>query len=1843
VSERSIAVSSPADLSAVKRALLEQRLRRPAAGPVVRPRPPDVEHPPLTFAQERLWFMEQFAPGSAAYTIPLLVRLRGKLDRDALTGALSALLARHEALRSRFPAGADGQPAVHIDPPGPVELPMSTVDDAEAARRLLTEALARPFDLATGPLVRPLLVRLGHDDRAANDRAASDHVLLLAMHHIVTDGWSLDVVLNDLIADYEAARLGRPVPRAEPPTRYGDYAYWQRRERPADGSEADLGYWRAQLAGLEPLALPTDRPRPARQSFAGASLRFELDGRLRDDLTRLAQAHGATLYMALLTGWQAVLARHSGQVDFAVGSPVAGRPFPELEGLVGMFVNMLTMRARLDGNPTFADALARTRETCLDAYAHQSVPFEELVNALKVPRDVSRSPLFQVLFGLQNYQVFRGRESGGLSVEPFPMPLPASRFDLELYCFESGDALWGGVTYNPDLFAPETVQRITDHFAALLRAVVAEPDRPLSTVDLLTAGERRQVLAAPVAVHVPAGTTLVDLVEAQVRRTPGAVAVVCGPHRLTYAQLDGAAERLRRRIRAAAIGPGAVVAVCAERSPELVVALLAVLKAGAAYLPLDPDYPAERLAFMLRDSAAAAVLTQRALAGRLPGSPAPVLLLDGPDAGSDGDGAADGSVAPGAGARPAAGDLAYVIYTSGSTGRPKGVANTHRGIVNRLDWMQRTFRLGADDAVLQKTPASFDVSVWEFFWPLLAGARLVLARPGGHRDPAYLAELIAAESVTTVHFVPSMLAAFLDQDPAVPLRRIICSGEELPVDLARRCLAAFGAEETALWNLYGPTEAAVDVSAWRCTADNLAGLARVPIGSAIQNVSLYVLDRHLRPAPIGVPGELFIAGTGLARGYLHRPGLTAERFRPDPYGPPGGRMYATGDLARWRPDGTIDFLGRLDDQVKVRGMRIELGEIEVALREQPGVRDAAVTVRVDSPGDQRIVAYVVSEAGAGTGPDTAAVRSALRARLPDYMVPSAIVALPALPLSPNGKLDRRALPPPVSSRPDTDLVAPGDATETALVAIWTQLLGVETVGVADDFFDLGGHSLLATRMVARIRSVYGAGVSVLDVFQHPTIRELADLIRTPAGERGPHRLLHRLTPPAPPAGRVMSLVCVPYGGGTAVVFQPLADAMPPGCELYAVAVPGHDIGLDQQALPFDELVDACVAEILATVDGPLVLYGHCGIGGALTVELARRLEAAGRTLEAVYVAAIFPFARPAGRVAALLGALVKRNRLRGNRGWENWLRSLGVELADLDPAEAAHFIVTMRAESDIAENYFTDLFNQPVRPLRAPFVAVVGERDPATEFHAERFREWHHLSPSTALVVLEEAGHFFIRYRADELADIVTRVHRTDELLADPDGGWAVQARSVRPAAAPAPETSAPETSAPETSAAAVQPSLRRFLVVAAGQLVSIVGSALTEFALPLWVYLTTDSLTMFAVFAVLGLVPGLLAAPVAGAVVDRHDRRRVMLLGDLAAGGSQAVLLVLALTDRLAVWHVFGLIVTLSVALSFQRLAYASAVPQLVPKRYLGHANGVAQLAVGVGQFLVPLLAAGLLATIGLAGILLIDVVSYLFAVIVLLLVRFPDALPWRRRESLLVEIMQGMRMSLRKGGFGALLAYHAGLNLFLTPLLLLVAPLVLSFGTLSGVARVSMCAASGAIAGGLVMSIWGGPREHRVRASLWCVLLLAAFSAVAGLRPVEAVVAIGAFGITFGLALVNGIYVTVVQIKVPQRFHGRVFALNTVLAWSTIPIAWGLVVPFVAPAFEGLLRPGGPLADTVGALIGVGPGRGIAFMFILFAAAMALYTLAALRLPALARFDERVPDAPPDDLIGSTARRRN
>ncbi len=927
-------------------------------GPAVRPVGAAV---PLTWAQELLWLLDRTVPDLAAYNVPLLLRLTGALDTEALRQALDAIVSRHEALRTSFVLSEGARdPEQRVGPPQPVPLELCDLrrtpapERAAAADRIIAEHMRRRFDLGVDLLLRATLLRHGDEE----------HQLLVMTHHVVFDEWSSGVLQRELGALYSAFRRGTQPKVATLPVQYGDYAIWQRAALAGGVLTDQLDYWRDRLRSAPTLDLSTDYPRSGLPAFEGARVRFRWDADLLAGLKQLGRGGDATLYMTVLAGYVALLHRYTGQDDIVVGSPVSSRSTPELDDLIGYFPNVVALRTRFDPARSFHELLGAVREACLGSFAHQDVPIEKLALELQKDGRSGNVPLIQV-----NYQLVASALAppalDGLTATAIPVDFGTAKFEIALAVRETDEGLEGTIEYRTDLFEGTTIDRLIGHLETLLRGAVGAPETAVERLPLLTARERRQVVTDwnATAVPYPADVTLTELLDRQAARTPAAEAIRFEGAALSYAELHARANQLAHRLRGLGVTTGVQVGLCAERSLELVVGLLGVLKAGGTYVPLDPEYPRERLAFMLEDAAVPVLLTQRRLLTSLPQGTAIQLCLDGEEAVNE-----PRTPPP---LTAGAGDAAYMIYTSGSTGRPKGALNAHRGIVNRLLWMQVAFGLTGADTVLQKTPFSFDVSVWEFFWPLMTGARLVLARPGGHRDPSYLTGLINRERVTILHFVPSMLRAFLAEPTAAScrtLRDVMCSGEALPLEILRHWTQTLPAR---LHNLYGPTEAAVDVTWWAC--DVTYPRSVVPIGRPIANTTTYILDPRGEPVPVGVPGELFLGGVQVGLGYWKRPDLTAERFVADPFATgPDARLYRTGDRARYLPDGNIEFLGRLDFQVKLRGFRIELGEIEASLMQHPRIKDAAVQVHQDAAGDGLLVGYVVTEDAISLGTDVVA-------------------------------------------------------------------------------------------------------------------------------------------------------------------------------------------------------------------------------------------------------------------------------------------------------------------------------------------------------------------------------------------------------------------------------------------------------------------------------------------------------------------------------------------------------------------------------------------------------------------------------------------------------------------------------------------------------------------------------------------------------------------------------------------------------------------------------------------------------------------------------------------------------
>ncbi len=1175
---------------------------------------------PLSSAQMRLWLFDQLAPGSSAYNIPVRHDFKGPFDVAAFERSLGEIVRRHEVLRTCY-LSVDGRPVQKIVPPESFRMPVIDLQDSlrglpEAACEQEVASLAsafakQPIELGNAPLLRANLLKLSGDE----------HVLLLNVHHIAYDWWSFGVFEKELAALYDAFVRGEASPLTDLPLQYVDFTAWQQERLQGEMLREPLEYWQKKLSGEMPtLELPTDRPRPAIQTYNGTFVGAAISKELTEGLKTLSQREGTTLFATLLGAFKVLLQRYTGEDDVVVGAPIAARTRAEVEGLIGFFVNTLVLRTDLSGDPSFRQFLRRVHETSLGAYAHQDLPFEKVVEVLNPKRDSSRSPMFQVMLSMLNTPM-RPLQLPKLQHRRTMLDSGTAKFDLTLYAIEEPAGLSFTCEYNTDLFQSDRIERMLGHLEVLLGSIVADPDRRLSELPILTKEERQEILIDwnDTRLDYAQDVLLHQLFETQAERTPTAVAVEYDGDRLTYRELNRRANQLAHYLRSEGVGSETLVGICMERSLEMVVGLLGILKAGAAYVPLDPAYPKERLAFMVEDAQVRVLLTRDGEIGWVREDGIKIVRMD-----SDAE-----EIARQSDANPvstaAATSLAYVIYTSGSTGKSKGVQIAHRSVVNFLTSMRRQPGLREKDVLLSVTTLSFDIAALEMFLPLMVGARLVLVSREVASDGARLSEQLDKSGATVMQATPATWRLLLEAGWKGSQRlKILCGGEALDRELANQLLERCA----ALWNLYGPTETTIWSAIHKVESESelVSELKTGPvsIGRPIANTQLYVLDRHLQPVPVGVTGELFIGGDGLARGYLNRPELTTEKFIPNPYLFSGDaharlsdRLYRTGDLARYLPDGSIDFLGRNDYQVKIRGFRIELGEIEAVLGGHPSVQRAVVLAREDVPGEKRLVAYVVPAATAKSEQTALvdALRSYLKEKLPAHMVPPFFVYMEKMPLTPNGKIDRKALPAPqhaTSGGIDHGVTgvahgfeAPRDPLEQSLAQIWSKILKVRKIGIRDNFFELGGHSLLAVRITAEIERLVKRNLPLATFLQAPTIADLAEVLRKKDWKPSWSSLI-----PLRAGGSKPPFFLMHSHGGNVLEYYPLAESMEADQPVYALQARGLD-GLIIKDQSIEVMVEAHLRELRSLQpEGPYFLGGYC-LGGLLALEAARQLMVAG--------------------------------------------------------------------------------------------------------------------------------------------------------------------------------------------------------------------------------------------------------------------------------------------------------------------------------------------------------------------------------------------------------------------------------------------------------------------------------------------------------------------------------------------------------------------------------------------------------------------------------------------------------
>jgi len=1162
---------------------------------------------PMSKGQESLWFVHQSEPAAAAYNIANAFRIFSPIDVNVFQRALNNCIQRHASLRTRYGVENDCNSQI-IQASAPINIisyNARQLSESELQTKI-SDDYQQPFDLTKLPLLRAHIYQV----------TEHESIFMFVVHHIAFDAWSLWILMEELSEIYQSLLENRATVLPPQSSPYSSFSQQQAQLITSKQGDELKNYWLNKLQGdLHPLTLNISKPRPRIQTFKGASHYFQLPSELVQGLATQAKKQGVTPFTLLLTAYSVLLHRHSGQDDICIASPTSGRNDPAFLRTIGYFVNPVILRSQLHNNPRFSDLLQETNHTVLEALEHQEYPFSALIEALNPKRDSSYTPLSQVSFVFQKTQN-EGLNAGwtpgedgpkirwaGMEIAQYPLNQQEGQFELELEMVDSQNGFYGIFKYNTDLFTAANIEMLEKHFRMLVSGIVENPECNISQLPLLTPEELHQQLVEwnSTKIQYPAHTTLHGLIEQQVNKKPQHTAVVFEQQSLTFAELNTRANQLAHYLIAQGVTTETKVGVCMNRSIEMVVSLLAIIKAGGAYVPVDPNYPRARVEFMLSDINSPILLTQSDLVDGLPTVNSHIVAVD---LLSLSDFPSQNPVVE---IHPE--NLAYMIYTSGSTGNPKGAMNTHAGICNRLLWMQAEYKLDHSDSVLQKTPFSFDVSVWEFFWPLMTGARLVVAKPDGHKDTKYLIDIIKKQHITTLHFVPSMLSLFVadtEANQCTSIKRVICSGEALSYDLQQRF---FKCLNTELHNLYGPTEAAIDVTYWRCDQNYAANV--VPIGKPIANIDIYILDAFMQPVPVGVNGELHIGGIGLARGYHNRDDLTQSKFIPDPFSKnPNAKLYKTGDLVRYLPDGNIDYLQRIDNQVKLRGFRIELGEVEAVVCSCNGVREAVVIKQTSATAGDYLVAYITRD---NSTISEATILAEAATKMPAHCVPSAIVVLEQIPLTPNGKVDGKALPlHSFEKKSSIDYVPPRSELERKLVSLWSDLLKIEKISITDNFFTLGGHSLLAVRLMAAIETELGQKLPLSSLITGPTIEQLAQQIESPPIDNWNSLVAIQ------DKGTQTPLFFIPGGGGNVLYFYPLAQQLGKDQPFYGMQA----IGLDGQTAALDS-VQKMATETIAAIksvqpQGPYLIGGHC-VGSLIAYEVTQQLLATGDKVESLFV------------------------------------------------------------------------------------------------------------------------------------------------------------------------------------------------------------------------------------------------------------------------------------------------------------------------------------------------------------------------------------------------------------------------------------------------------------------------------------------------------------------------------------------------------------------------------------------------------------------------------------------------
>lgn len=1761
-----------------------------------------------SYSQKRFWFLDQFNENKATNHTHLVTRLTGKLDLKALQQSVDKIIERHEVLRMRYTNIEDEVYCVPIEHPQcPIELQKIRAFGKEKKEQkweeTLQEILCRPFDLQNQIPIRVVVV----------NQAKDDNYLIVVIHHIASDMWSLRLFNQELQSIYNAITESRECTLPETPIQYMDYAQWQRDRLEDRPDQEDITYWKKTLEGVPPyLRLTSDKPRPAIQTSDGDSYKFFFTQELIKKIQDLSVKEQVTPFVITLSAFGVLLSKYANMDDFVIGSPIAGRIRKETENVIGAFINTLALRFNVCEDPTIHDLYQKMKFVVGGAMAHQEYPFEKLIHELKIPQNLSYTSLFQVMFNFQSTQKQEIQLNGLTSYSPMASN-HTTKFDLNMAVKFLPEEVMGQLVYNTDLFERKTIGRFIDQYLNVLDQMVGDISVRISALDPVLPEEKQIQLTQwnqSEQTEYEKIPYMHQLFERGAKLYPDDIAAVYEGRSYTYQQLNEKSNQFARYLRSQGVTVEKPVGLFVDRSLDLLVGMLGILKAGGAYVPLDPIYPIERINYIAKDAGLSQIVTQKALLPQLEelvGVSTVVIDEEREYASLD-------TTDFESGLKPE--NLFYILYTSGSTGNPKGVAVEHRNYINY--YFGVTKRMGLEPKLRYAIASTFaaDLATINVWAALSTGGQIHILSQELSVDPMQYARYFKQNRIDVIKMVPSHFKSLSEMAPIAditPNRLLILAGEASYWDMIDRIQQE--KPEARIQIHYGPTETTVSMLTYEVTKERpLQYTTTLPLGRPLPNVSIYVLDEQMRPVPTGSSGELYIGGPGLSRGYYGREQLTKERFISNPFSDHvEDRLYKTGDAVRFLKDGSIEFLGRIDDQVKVKGFRIELGEVNAQILAYPGIVDAYAMVREDVPGNKVLTAYIV------TGQEeisTGELRNALSIALPHYMIPSAFVVLDKIPLNPNGKVNKFMLPAPdhIDLEMETEYVEPETEEEIALAEVWQEVLGVEKIGINHNFFAMGGDSFKAVQV---IRSFEGA-LGIMDVFRYATIKELAKClsVNKATGNGGAKELLYQMTM-HDEKEEDTALICIPFAGGSAIAYRELADQMPEQVSLYAVQIPGHDMSQkDGELIPLREVAAGVVDEICKKVTSKKVaVYGHC-LGGALGVEIARRLEQiSDKELVGVFMGGNFPASILPGKFFQIWNKLFPRDKRMSNRAYMDMLRSLGGFPDDLSKDETDSIIRSLRHDRRESEKYYCDCYaDKEYEKLDVPIRCIIGELDRTTEFYPEQYHDWEFFSDYVDYQVIRNAGHYFFKHQAGILAKMIT------DTLESWDNKEYIKEKEEREKQA-------------ELTKDEPKPSLITLLVFIMGQLVSLMGSGVMGFAIGQWLYNKTDSTLTFALTLIFNRLPGIIILPFAGTLADRFDRKKILIASNLCSAVVTLLLAMSFVNDSYNLMVIFIANSILSVTNSFQRPAYLAAVAQITPKRYLGQANGIVQLATSASDIIAPALGAFLITILSLSKIIYINMGSFLFCLFTLCMIKFPNTLYHVDDETFLQQLVGGFRFIVKRKSFIALVIYFMITNLMLGIANVLVTPLAYTFGMQDPqtfIGLVTSATGIGGLLGGIAMSLWGGTKR-RSEGMIGFGFLLGIGYMIMGSRPYPVYMLVGVFIYGASMALVNAHWQTLIQSKVRAELLARVFAINQMFALPTLPLGYYIGGQLSDKIFKPLFATSPKAVEMFGWLVGTGEERGLALLFLLIGLTAAIWAIISLKYKPLRYMDDILPNAIP------------